>query len=107
MSETQEAAFDALLRAARAEFAASLVPKADLLHALLARDEWREGRRVAHKLRGSAATYGFPAVSASASAIEDVLSVAEGAPDAAGRARLMASLGELREQAERASRGQP
>jgi HPt (histidine-containing phosphotransfer) domain-containing protein len=71
---------EALLAAARRDYAASVAGKVAHLEGLIAQAAWGEARRAAHKLRGSAATYGFVALGAAAGAIEDVLLAAEGEP---------------------------
>ena len=78
----------ALLAEARAQFAASLPAKASEVALLVARASWEEARRAAHRLRGSAGTYGFAQVGAACAAIEDALIAASNAPDAGARAAL-------------------
>jgi HPt (histidine-containing phosphotransfer) domain-containing protein len=92
-----------MLAAARAEFGGRLLSKVDELDSLVARGEWDEARRAAHKLRGSASTYGFPEVGAAAAAAEEVLIQAAGAPDDTARARLADALMTARTEAERAA----
>jgi len=70
---------------------------------LLSDAAWDEARRAAHKLRGSAATYGFPALSTAAAAIEDELLAAGGPPQAAVVARVMDLVRGARADAERAA----
>jgi HPt (histidine-containing phosphotransfer) domain-containing protein len=71
-----------LLAAARADFEARLETKVCELQDLSARGAWGEVRRAAHRLRGSAATYGFSAIGAAAATMEDVLIAAEPSPSA-------------------------
>jgi HPt (histidine-containing phosphotransfer) domain-containing protein len=92
-----------MLAVARAEFAGRLLAKVDELDALVAREAWDEVRRAAHKLRGSAATYGFPELGAAAATAEDVLIEAAGSPGGAARARLADALRTARTEAERAA----
>jgi HPt (histidine-containing phosphotransfer) domain-containing protein len=83
---------DALLAAARAEYASRLPSKLAAIEELAARGAWDEARRAAHKLRGSAATYGFAAVGDAAATLEKLtaeatsgVAPAEGAVDEALR----------------------
>ncbi|HEY3817547.1 MAG TPA: Hpt domain-containing protein [Polyangiaceae bacterium] len=102
MDAGDPSSIDALLAAAHRQFAGSLPAKVADLEEHVARADWTEARRAAHKLRGSAATYGFPELAASASAIEEaLLGVAE--PGDELRARVAAHLVQAREQAERAA----
>jgi HPt (histidine-containing phosphotransfer) domain-containing protein len=87
MRLTPDPSIDALLEGVRTQFAGSLPDKAANIGALLARGAWAEARRAAHKLRGSAGSYGFAEIGAVAGAIEDLL-LEPGEPDAAARARL-------------------
>jgi len=95
---------DALLAAARADFGRGLPAKAAEFEKLVSESAWDQARRAAHKLRGSAATYGFPALSAAAAAIEDALLEVAGPPDADLRARLEHLLRGAAVEAERAAR---
>lgn len=95
---------EALLAVARAEFAQRLPAKTAEIEKLVSEGAWGDVRRASHKLRGSAATYGFPALSAAAAAIEDMLLAAGGAPDADTRARVTDILQGAGIEAERASR---
>jgi HPt (histidine-containing phosphotransfer) domain-containing protein len=96
---------NALIAAARAEFARTLVPKAAALEALVGRGLWEEARRAAHKLRGSAGVYGFAGVGAAAAALDDILcSRAEETPDASEQALVGEKVRELRAEAEHAFR---
>ena len=91
----------AVLAEARAQFAASLPAKAAAIQEHLARGAWQEARRAAHKLRGSAGTYGFAALSAAASEMEEALIAAGSQPDAAAAARIGDKAREARAEAER------
>jgi HPt (histidine-containing phosphotransfer) domain-containing protein len=73
---------EALLAVARAEFGSRLPAKVDEIASLVSEGAWEGARRAAHKLRGSAATYGFPALSAAAAAIEETLIAAAAPPSA-------------------------
>jgi HPt (histidine-containing phosphotransfer) domain-containing protein len=95
---------DALLAVVRSEFAASLPAKAADIEAYIEHGAWSDARRAAHRLRGSAGTYGFAAVSTVAGAIEDLLLAVTGDPDADARARLA---GHVRDLADHAARGVP
>jgi HPt (histidine-containing phosphotransfer) domain-containing protein len=64
---------DALLAAAGAEFAEALPAKVAALAGLIAGGAWKDARREAHKLRGSAATYGHAELGALAGAIEELI----------------------------------
>ncbi len=78
----------ALLAAARAQFAASLPAKASEVASLVARGSWEEARRAAHRLRGSAGTYGYAELGAAFAAIEEALIATANAPDPEARAAL-------------------
>jgi HPt (histidine-containing phosphotransfer) domain-containing protein len=88
MRPSPDPSIDAVIEAVRTEFAGSLPAKAAKIGALVARGAWEEARRAAHRLRGSAGTYGFTEVGAAAAAIEELLLAQRGDPDVAGRARL-------------------
>jgi HPt (histidine-containing phosphotransfer) domain-containing protein len=88
MRSTPDPSIDALLEGVRRQFADSLPDKAANIGALLARGAWDEARRAAHRLRGSAGTYGFTAIGATAGAIEELLLGRQGEPDTADRTRL-------------------
>ncbi len=95
MTPAPDPSIDALLAAARAQFAAELPAKAAKVEALVALGAWDEARRAAHRLRGSAGTYGFVELGASAGAVEDLLLESAGVPDGDGRARLEEQLRRL------------
>ncbi len=63
---------EAELAALRLEYAASLSPKARAIVVALATDR-EEARALAHRLRGTAGSFGFAEVSAAAGALEDAL----------------------------------
>jgi len=107
VSEAGDPAIDALIAAARADFARGLVPKAAAIEALVGRGAWDDARRAAHKLRGSAGVYGFAAIGAAAAALDDVLCGADQTPDATELAYVHEKLRELRAEAEHASRADP
>jgi HPt (histidine-containing phosphotransfer) domain-containing protein len=96
MSGPVDPSVEALLAQVRAQFTASLPAKVVALEQLVARGAWEEVRRAAHKLRGSAATYGHVAVGAAAGAIEEALIVASDSPDDVARAGIEARLAEAR-----------
>jgi HPt (histidine-containing phosphotransfer) domain-containing protein len=104
MTGARDPAIEELLAAARRQFAVSLPSKAADVEALVARGAWAEARRAAHKLRGSAGTYGFAEVGAAAGAIEDTLLEGKDAPDAGARDRIALRLQEAHLEAERAAR---
>jgi HPt (histidine-containing phosphotransfer) domain-containing protein len=106
MTEAGDPAIEALISAARADFARGLVAKAAALEAFVAGEAWDDAKRAAHKLRGSAGVYGFAAIGAAAAVMDDLLSSAARAPDAAERATIREALCELRREAER-SPGEP
>jgi HPt (histidine-containing phosphotransfer) domain-containing protein len=96
--------FETLLAAARAEFASRLEEKMRELQELSDRGAWTEVRRAAHKLRGSAGTYGFPKIGAAAAVIEELLIEAEASPDEDARNRFAAALATARIASEAAVR---
>jgi HPt (histidine-containing phosphotransfer) domain-containing protein len=96
-----------LLAAARADFASRLGDKMRELHDLASRGVWAEARRAAHKLRGSAATYGFAKVGAAAATMEEILIGASMAPNDEAKTRFASALAEARVEAERARVGSP
>jgi HPt (histidine-containing phosphotransfer) domain-containing protein len=104
MAKADDPAIETLIEAARIEFAQSLPGKADALAAQAERGAWDDIRRAAHKLRGSAAVYGFGAVGSVAAAVEDLLFQAGAAPDASAISRIRALLASLGDQAARAER---
>jgi HPt (histidine-containing phosphotransfer) domain-containing protein len=95
---------DDLLAQARAEFAGRLPAKVDELERLWSGLAWQDLRVASHKLRGSAATYGFAALGGAAAAIEDLLLAAACRPDEATCDRVRARLDEARVEASRAAR---
>lgn len=101
MAPTSE--LDEIVAQARAEFAGRLGGKVDDLERLLSSEAWADLRVAAHKLRGSAATYGFVELGALAGKVEDLLIEASCAPDAAARERVRATLAEARVEVRRAS----
>jgi chemotaxis protein histidine kinase CheA len=112
MTGARDPAIEELLAAVRRDFATKLPERGAELSALTARAAWDELRRAAHKLRGSAATYGFVDLGAHAAAIEDLLLDAQEAepagaaavPDAAARARIDALVAQAVAACERGSR---
>ncbi len=103
MADAADPTIQAMLAAARAEFGARLPSKVAEIDALVERAAWDDARRAVHKLRGSAATYGFAALGAAAATAEDLLIQSGGAPDEAARARLADLLRVARAEAERAA----
>ena len=97
---TDDPAIAALLAEARIQYVAGLAAKVADLESLITRGAWDEARRAAHKLRGSAGTYGFAEVSAPAAAIEEALIESNGAPDDAVKARVAELAREVRAQAD-------
>ncbi len=93
-----------LLAAARADFASRLEDKVRELQELSDRGAWMEARRAAHKLRGSAGTYGFAKIGAAAAVMEDVLIEAEASPDEDARNRFAVALATARTASEAAMR---
>ena len=104
MTEAGDGALHTLIAVARAEYARSLVAKADALEALVNRAAWTDARRAAHRLRGSAGVYGFAAVGAIAAMLEELLSRGSGVLNASNRASIEEGLGKLRAEAELACR---
>jgi HPt (histidine-containing phosphotransfer) domain-containing protein len=94
-----------MLAEARAHFAASLPAKAVALEEQLARGAWEEARRSAHKLRGSAGTYGFAVLGAAAGEVEEALIAAGSQPDAVAAARIGEMARQARAEAERVANG--
>jgi HPt (histidine-containing phosphotransfer) domain-containing protein len=105
MDAADPSSIDALLAAAQSQFAAGLPARVSAVEECVARGAWEDARRAAHKLRGSAATYGFAALAAAAAAIEDVLLDVDPTDDQ--RALLAGHLVEARAEAERAAREAP
>lgn len=99
-----EPSIDALLAAAGVQFAEALPDKVSALQGSIARGAWAEARRAAHKLRGSAATYGHAELAASASAIEEALLEAGDTPLAESRERIDRHLASAHSEAARAAR---
>jgi HPt (histidine-containing phosphotransfer) domain-containing protein len=81
----REATIEELMAAARADFASRLGAKLGELRAFSSQAKWSDARRAAHRLRGSAATYGFPAIGAAAGAMEDALKSSGESPDEEAR----------------------
>ncbi len=96
--------FETLLAAARAEFASRLEEKMRELQELSDRGAWTEVRRAAHKLRGSAGTYGFPKIGEAAAVIEELLIEAEPSPDEDAKNRFAVALATARTASEAAVR---
>jgi HPt (histidine-containing phosphotransfer) domain-containing protein len=96
-----------LLAAARADFASRLADKVSELRDLASRGAWSEARRAAHKLRGSAATYGFAKIGAAAATMEDILIDASTSPNDDAKARFATALAEARIESERVRVGSP
>ena len=90
-----------MLAEAKAQFASSLPAKAAALQDHLARGAWEEAKRAAHKLRGSAGTYGFVVLGVAAGEVEEALIAAGLQPDAAAAARIGDKAREARAEAER------
>jgi HPt (histidine-containing phosphotransfer) domain-containing protein len=107
MTEAGDPAINALIAAARTEYAQSLVAKAASLEALVSRGAWNDARRAAHKLRGSAGVHGFALLGDAAAALEDLLLEVSGTPAATARARIDEKLSAVRAEAERAGREVP
>jgi HPt (histidine-containing phosphotransfer) domain-containing protein len=106
MDEGDPSSIDALLLAAHRQFAGSLPAKVAAIVDAVARGAWDDARRSAHKLRGSAATYGFAALGATAGAIEEALREGADVGDEV-RARIDGHLVEARAEAERAAAEPP
>ncbi len=92
---------DAWLATARAEYASRLPSKLAAIEELASREAWDEARRAAHKLRGSAATYGFVAVGDAAAALEKLAAEATSADPAMVRGALERALQGVRVEVER------
>jgi HPt (histidine-containing phosphotransfer) domain-containing protein len=73
MAELRDSAFDTLLAAERAAYAGRTRLRIAELEGHLGAGQLEEARRAAHRLRGSAGTYGFPALSEAARDIEEAL----------------------------------
>jgi HPt (histidine-containing phosphotransfer) domain-containing protein len=84
MTEGRKGDIDALIASAHASYAARLPGKVAEIAAFAARGDWPEVRRAAHKLSGSAKTYGFGAVGTAARAIESILLESQDEPPANG-----------------------
>ncbi len=92
MNDSPKGGIDALLAAARAEYGTRLVAKVAEIADFASRGDWSETRRAAHKVRGSAATYGFADVGAAAGQVEEILLRVDGSPDEATRALIDSAL---------------
>jgi HPt (histidine-containing phosphotransfer) domain-containing protein len=103
MTEVRDPSIDGLLAAARKQFATGLPARVEELRALAAGASWGALRRAAHRLRGSAATYGYPALGALAAAVEEALIAADGAPSAEARDAIGHALAEAGDWAEQAA----
>jgi HPt (histidine-containing phosphotransfer) domain-containing protein len=101
----QGAGVDELLALAQAEFAGRLPAKVSDLERLLSSGAWQELRVASHKLRGSAATYGFAALGSLAADIEETLLAAACNPDATARGRLGFAVDQARDEAQRVASG--
>jgi HPt (histidine-containing phosphotransfer) domain-containing protein len=99
MSSARDPWIDAALAAVRAQFAEALPEKAANIGALVARGAWDDARRAAHRLRGSAGTYGFVELGARAAAIEELLLAEPAGPSGEARERVARLAGELQTQA--------
>jgi HPt (histidine-containing phosphotransfer) domain-containing protein len=73
MTEPRDSAFAALLAAERAAYAGRIDLRVAEIEAHLEAGHFEEARRAAHKLSGSAGTYGFPSLSNAAREIEETL----------------------------------
>jgi HPt (histidine-containing phosphotransfer) domain-containing protein len=104
MTDGREWDIDALRAAARADFAARLPLRIEEIERLAAEGQWVEARREIHKLRGSAATYGFEEIGAAAVFLEELLLAADGPPDPGTRARFDQALRSAHAQADQAAR---
>ncbi len=94
---------DALLAAARAEYASRLPSKLAAIADLVARGAWDEARRAAHRLRGSAATYGLAAIGEAAAGLEQLTADAAAGARAAPPTALDEALHRVRSEIERAT----
>jgi len=100
------AAIGALLASAREEFARRLPARIAEIADWIAQDAWSDAARAAHKLRGSASTYGFSEVGGAAAALEEELRAMKETADGATRERLASLLEEGRDQADRACKSE-
>lgn len=103
MSGVDNRSIDELLAQVRAQFTASLPSKIDALEQLVAAGAWGDVRRAAHKLRGSASTYGHVELGAAAAAMEDALLAAADPPDDVARTTIAALLAQARHAARAAA----
>lgn len=62
---------DPELRELIAEFVAELPERFAALEKAAAGQDWQEVRRLAHQLKGSGGSYGFPEITAAAAKVED------------------------------------
>jgi HPt (histidine-containing phosphotransfer) domain-containing protein len=92
---------DEQLAAARAQYASRLPSKLDAIEQLAARGAWDDAQRAAHKLHGSAATYGFEAVGEAAAALEKLAAEAKSADPAMVRPALEHALRTARAEVDR------
>jgi HPt (histidine-containing phosphotransfer) domain-containing protein len=73
MPDARDTALDALLLAERAAYAGRAKGHVAEIESCLSEGRIEDARRAAHKLSGSAGTYGFPALSDAAREIDDAL----------------------------------
>ncbi|MDP9151923.1 MAG: Hpt domain-containing protein [Myxococcota bacterium] len=106
MPQRVDPAVEALLRAARDDYAASLPAKLGALRALVDAGAWRDARRGAHRLRGSAGTYGFEALGGLVTEVEELLIGGGEDPSLACRERIAETFRLLELEIER-RRGEP
>ncbi len=104
MTDGREWDIDALRAAARTDFAARLPLRIEEIERLAVEGQWVEARREIHKLRGSAATYGFQEIGAVAVFLEELLLAADGPPDPDTRERFDQALRSAHAQADQAAR---
>jgi len=93
LAEREDPEGDALLAKARATYAATLPSRVAHVMALATESDWDEVRRAAHKLRGSAATYGFAELGVAVGQVEDAILEAHGMPDEGTQKRIRVALG--------------
>jgi two-component system OmpR family response regulator len=91
-AEPTQSGIEALIAAARAGYAAGLPGRVAEAVALAARSDWNGLRHAAHRLRGTAATYGFADVGSAIGRVEDLLLAAGDCPDDDARARVQTLL---------------
>jgi len=105
MGAAGESAGQALLDVARAAYATRLPSRIAEIAELVQKDAWADARRAAHKLRGSASTYGFVDVGSAAAALEETILAGGDKLDSSAKATVLHLLENARAAAVRSNGG--